>query len=436
VSLSLSSLAPVSLSLSSLDTSLSDTSLCVTSLSSVSFSQTPITPVLSSAVSLSPVSLSSASLSPVSLSQTPNTLAVTAPSVSQTSAPDSSALPVQAVGGVYPIRGDGLCGYHCAAAIGALEQDARALDEGFDCSYDVLAVTRKRILDAYDEWWSAKRVFYASDAEMEAEEVSTHVDGSSQTFRDRVNGGDKGKKDGLMAWPCDLSLYALKSDVLVVLLDAQRVSASTSSDETKVFEELWFDPVVESTKKRVVCIVVDRDHFELAVVRTPELRFVFDLGTDWDNARHLLLSFIKQRVPGVPLGPKWEPPAESAFAASLRDQESFSLSHKAFSSPLSLSSPCRNKAEYPSLSSYTSLFFPPQVNNHPGPQVEEEVKSGDSNQVTLVSMHLTNNCKEMSKSGVVEEEVGEGVEEGPTHSDTTRNTHMISNRLGATKRGI
>ena len=52
---------------------------------------------------------------------------------------------VQAVAGVYPIRGDGLCGYHCAGALGALVENPRALDVGFDCSYDVLALSRKRI---------------------------------------------------------------------------------------------------------------------------------------------------------------------------------------------------------------------------------------------------------------------------------------------------
>jgi len=168
-------------------------------------------------------------------------------------------------------------------------------------------------------------VFYTSDAEMEAEEVLTHVDGSSQTFRDRVNGGDKGKKGGLMAWPCDLALYALKAGVLVVLLDTQRMSACTTGewDEAKVFEELWFDPAVEAEKKRVVCIVMDSGHFEFAVVRTPELRFVFDRGTDWDNTRGLLLAFVKQRVPGKPLGPKWKPPVGSAFAISLLKQERF-----------------------------------------------------------------------------------------------------------------
>ena len=68
-------------------------------------------------------------------------------------------------------------------------QDPRALDAGFDCSPEVLVVTRKRILESFREWWQAKRVFYASDAEME-EEVVAHVGSSSQVFRDRLNGGD------------------------------------------------------------------------------------------------------------------------------------------------------------------------------------------------------------------------------------------------------
>ena len=45
--------------------------------------------------------------------------------------------------------------------------------------------------------------------------------------------------------------------------------------------ELWFDPVVEAQKKRVICVVMDNAHFDLAVVRTPGLRFIFDRGTDW-----------------------------------------------------------------------------------------------------------------------------------------------------------
>ena len=50
-------------------------------------------------------------------------------------------------------------------------------------------------------------------------------------------------------------------------------------------EELQFDPLVEAVKKRVICIVMDSDHFELAVVRTPEMRFLFSLGSEWNSAR-------------------------------------------------------------------------------------------------------------------------------------------------------
>lgn len=88
-------------------------------------------------------------------------------------------------------------------------------------------------------------------------------------------------------------------------------------DEDKGCEELWFDPVVEAEKKRVICVVMDNAHFELAVVRTPEMRFIFDRGTDWIWARRLILNFVKFRVPGAPLGPKWVPPAGSTLALKL-----------------------------------------------------------------------------------------------------------------------
>ena len=50
--------------------------------------------------------------------------------------------------------------------------------------------------------------------------------------------------------------------------------------------------------KKRVCIVRDNEHFELAVVRTPAMRFVFDRGADWVEARRLILAFVKKRVPG------------------------------------------------------------------------------------------------------------------------------------------
>jgi hypothetical protein len=145
---------------------------------------------------------------------------------------------------------------------------------------------------------------------MEEREVLRHVDGTSQAFRDRVNGGDIGKVGGLWAWPCDMALYALKTDVLIVLIDTQRMSAKSTleHDEVKACEELWFDSLVESPKKRVACFLVHKDHFQLGVVRTPALRCIFERGPDWDHARRLILTFIKQRIPDLALAPIWQPP--------------------------------------------------------------------------------------------------------------------------------
>ena len=229
-------------------------------------------PLVGSVVRLTPtpVALAPAPLAPAPLAPTPVAPALLTPArvaaAPTTPAPlalarlasplaSPSRFPASSVGGVNPIRGDGFCGYYCVAAMDALMQDPRALDAGFDCSPEVLVVTRKRILESFGEWWQAKRVFYASDAEMEEEEVVAHVGNSSQVFRDRLNGGDMGKKCGDMAWPCDLALYALKTDVLVVLLDAQRLAAGKCV-EAKVCEELQFDPLGDAVKKRVICIVV------------------------------------------------------------------------------------------------------------------------------------------------------------------------------------
>ena len=386
--------------------------------------------------------------------------------------------PVVGSGGVYAIRGDAFCGYHCAGALGALLQDPRALDSGFECSYEVLAATRKRIFDAYSEWWTAKRAFYATDAEMEEEDVAAHVE-SSQVFRDRVSGKKEG---GLLAWPCDLALYALKTDVLVVVVDAQRVTPVTSDewDEDKGCVELWFDPVVEAEKKRVICVVMDNAHFDLAVVRTPGLRFIFDRGTDWVRARRLILNFVKFRVPGAPLGPKWVPPAGSLLALRLvscasvsesdaRDIEAMESkalltvqveSERELSSThthtFSLSSPsfCRYKtaSPIPPVSS-----FPNQAKNKSvqSPNVKlvqsstskcvqsyESVERREEAKIERGASQLpANENNKESRSGVVEsgeifysDERGGGEREGPKHS-LMNTTHIDyhTHRFGANK---
>ena len=129
--------------------------------------------------------------------------------------------------------------------------------------------------------------------------------------RARVSGQISGQE--MWGSNTDLALYALYTPVLVVVIRADLVTPSSSfTDDDKACSELWFDPLVEAVKTRVVCVVLDRDHFQIGVVRTPKIRAVFRRGADWDDARRLILTFIKARTLGGPLGPTWTPNPSSS----------------------------------------------------------------------------------------------------------------------------
>ena len=72
-------------------------------------------------------------------------------------------------------------------------------------------------------------------------------------------------------------------------------------------------------KNRVVCAILSSGHFDIGVVlENGCTRAVFDLGSDWDCALELILTFIKSKSPESlsvergPLCPRWsensEPP--------------------------------------------------------------------------------------------------------------------------------
>ena len=205
------------------------------------------------------------------------------------------------------IKADGLCCYYCAGAIGSLICDSGALESDWaPCSAIELETSRTQILANLEVWEVQKRLFAASDEEFEGEEVRTRLGEGLAHFRARVLGQTRGQE----RWGsnADLALYTLLSNVLVVVITADLVTPTSSfdKDEAVACSELWFDPLVESVKTRVVCVVLHRNHFQIGVVRTPTVRAIFRRGADWDEARRLILSFIKARPPSRPLGPFWK----------------------------------------------------------------------------------------------------------------------------------
>ena len=96
------------------------------------------------------------------------------------------------------------------------------------------------------------------------------------------------------------------SKVVVIRADLVTSKSSCEADIKTACSELGFDPVIEGVKTRVVCVVLDRHHFQIGVVRTPQVRAVFQMGSDWDQACHLILAFIKARSSSdAPLCPPW-----------------------------------------------------------------------------------------------------------------------------------
>jgi hypothetical protein len=163
---------------------------------------------------------------------------------------------------------------------------------------------RSVILRNYASWKSQKSEFYPSVDEFEAEEVAPHLNEEESVFIDRVSGKIMRRLE-MHGSNVDFALF---TDILIVVISAELVTpvSTFEDDEKRACSELWFDPAVEVTKTRVVCIVLQRKHFQFGVVRCPQVRAIFSRGDDWNAARHLILSFIKSRPADEPLGPQWE----------------------------------------------------------------------------------------------------------------------------------
>ena len=138
--------------------------------------------------------------------------------------------------------------------------------------------------------------------EFEAEEVHAHLGESSQAFRNRVLGKIKGQEMG--GSNADLALYALYTDVLVVVIRADLVTPTSSfvEDEKVACTELWFDSLVECAKSRVVCVVLDRKHFQLGV--GGHLRFgrSFSAAQNGTRLDVLFCLLLKRARPLIHLG--------------------------------------------------------------------------------------------------------------------------------------
>ena len=275
-------------------------------------------PDRNSSVTPSPVSIGSFSPSPRSGSIKSLSLPLSMSILEEIDCADLIDAPTQAIpdspisvqGGVVIIRSDGNCLYHLANVVGDLCRDSALVSDGYAaCTNEGIERARKHMFNNFARWSVTRRAWCASDAEFEIEVLNVFGDCSDLVKR-RILGTVKGRE----RWgdTVDMGLATLYDDVRVVAIRADLICRTSSDSE---LEDACVPCVfpAECDKRRVICAILGRNHWDLAVTRSPEVKAVFDIGVEWDNARSSILNFVRSHAPltlgGEQLryGPPWEP---------------------------------------------------------------------------------------------------------------------------------
>jgi hypothetical protein len=115
------------------------------------------------------------------------------------------------------------------------------------------------------------------------------------SFMTRTSGKARGKER--LGSYTDLGIFTRHEYIRVVVICTDLIlrNSSKNDDLKSVYEAVFPD---ESVKNRVVCAILSSGHFDIGVVlENGCTRAVFDLGSDWDCALELILTFIKSKSP-------------------------------------------------------------------------------------------------------------------------------------------
>ena len=176
--------------------------------------------------------------------------------------------------------------------VGQLCSDPTAVESGkTSCSREELEVTRELILFNFNRWRDRVRALCSSEAQLE-EKVIDAVFSTSQYFLFHAAGLIPGEdKQGEIH---DLAIYTLFLDIRVIVVHADAIRAdSTEKQLSEACIVAGFEG--ECEKRRVVCAVLEKGHYDLGVVFRPEAHAVFENGPEWETARSLILHYLRAR---------------------------------------------------------------------------------------------------------------------------------------------
>jgi hypothetical protein len=157
--------------------------------------------------------------------------------------------------------------------------------------------TREQILVNFNKWRDGLRSWFPSNADLE-EQVFNVLGQSSEEFQAHVAGLIPG--EGRLGTFQDLALYTFSLDVRVVVVHADMIKAD-SSDEALTLacfprpSDVTNEALAgEHGKRRVVCAVLSKAHYDLGVFFGSEIEASFGVGVEWDRARGLILNHLRE----------------------------------------------------------------------------------------------------------------------------------------------
>jgi len=223
-----------------------------------------------------------------------------------TTVPAVATAATVSTGGIFLINADGACCFHLAGVVGHLDKNPQVLHQGkTSCTQADLKLTREQILENFALWRDSERAHCFNDAELE-KLVDHKLYEPLEPFLLRTAGLSKGKD--IQGSAVDLALYSFSLDVRVVVVLADMIrghSSDTDLEQACSVESLRG----EREKRRCVCAVLSDGHYELGIVRGTEVKAIFDVGADWDQARLVILKSLRE-VKKLPKPDKvfWTPP--------------------------------------------------------------------------------------------------------------------------------
>ena len=179
---------------------------------------------------------------------------------------------------------------------GTRRLDAETVQCGYtSCTLEATAAARVRIMTNINAYVDLIKATCVGESEVEGA-IMDHFGELPSEYVPRVTGVATGRnRKGLIN---DFAAYTANTPFQVMVIDTGEIwSDATDQELQRAVRKAEFRTDVELVKCRFFCVVMNKEHYDLGVVRFAEsTQAVFSLA-EWEFALGLILAFVKSKSP-------------------------------------------------------------------------------------------------------------------------------------------